>query len=213
MGAVVVLVLLLNIPMSIRAVSALVNPLAVDPSGTRFLGRYARWEIRTFTGRVAGANTYTTTTTRTVYTENQYTATGYDRSVYTSSNVHNSLLLVDATGQQHSFTVTDFGVEAWGDQIVSGCWAVKGKKSILFAVLNHSTRRQFTKRWHCIDKIAVPRIGFATFWAIVSAMTIIGIIPALAWAVTLRMQLRRFINHGINPLWTSTGAAAAALHV
>jgi hypothetical protein len=213
MDAFVVVVLLLNIPISIRAVSALVNPLKVDPSGTRFLGRYRRWEIRTFTGTVAGANTYTTTSTRTTYTENQYTTTGYDKHVYVSNSVHNSLLLVDAAGQQHSFTVTDFGVEAWGDQIVSGCWAVKGKKSILFAVLNHSTRRQFTKRWHCIDRIAVPRIGLATLWVIVSAFTIIGIIPALAWAVALRMQLRRFINHGIDPLWASTGAAAAALQV
>ena len=62
------LVLLLNIPMCIRAISALVNPLQVDPSGARFAGRYRRWQVNTITGRVAGANTYTTTSTRTTYT-------------------------------------------------------------------------------------------------------------------------------------------------
>ena len=210
MGGFGVLVLLLNIPICIRAISALVNPLAADPSGTRFAGRYRRWEIRPVTGRVAGANTHTTTTTRTTYTESQY-GSGYDRHVNTSTSVHNTLLLADAAGQQHSFTVTDFGVEVWENQIVSVCWAVRGNKSLIFAVLNHSTRRHWVKRWHCLDKVAVPRVGFATFWAIVSCITLIGIIPALVWAVGLRRQLRRFINKGIGPVWTSTGAAAAAM--
>jgi hypothetical protein len=86
-----------------------------------------------------------------------------------------------------------------------------GDQNILFAVLNHSTRRLFTKRWGCIDRIAVPRVGLATFWAIASAITVIGLIPVLAWSVTLRRQMRRFINKGIMPLWTSTGAVAATL--
>jgi hypothetical protein len=206
----VVLALLLNIPMSIRAISAVVNPLRVAPGGAQFAGRYRRWQIRTLTGRIAGTNTYTTTTTSTTYTESQYHS-GWDQHVSVSSSVHNTLLLVDAAGQQHSLTVTDFGVEAWSGQIVSVAWAVRGRKSVLFAVLNHSTRRQFTKRWHCIDRVAVPRIGLATFWAIVSALTVIGIIPVLAWAVTLRLQLSGFVKKGIGPLWTSTGAAAEAL--
>lgn len=210
MGGFSVLVILLNIPTCIRAISALVNPLAVDPSGTRFAGRYRSWEISTLTGRVAGANTYTTTSTRTTYTDSQY-HDGYDKHVSTSTSVHNTLLLVDAAGQQHSVTVTDFGVEVWDGQAATVCWAVKGRKQILFAVLNHSTRRRFIKRWHCIDKVAVPRVGFATFWAIISAVTIIGLIPALAWGVTLRLQLRRFEQEGILPLVNSTGAAAAAL--
>jgi hypothetical protein len=201
-----VLVLLLNIPTCIRAISALVNPLQVDPSGARFAGRYRRWQVNTLTGRVAGANTYTTTSTRTTYDGDG------GRRVNVSSSVHNSLLLVDAAGQQHSLTLTNFGVEAWNGQIVTVCWAVRGRKKILFAVLNHSTRCQFAgTRWGCIDRIAVPRVGFATFWAIVSAITLIGLIPALAWAVTLRRQMRRFVKTGITPLWTSTEAVAAAL--
>jgi hypothetical protein len=78
-------------------------------------------------------------------------------------------------------------------------------------VLNHSTRREFTKRWHCIDRVAIPRVGLATFWAIVSAFTLIGIIPIVVWGVSARLQLRRFINKGTKPLWTSTAAAATAL--
>jgi hypothetical protein len=210
MGDFAVIALLLNIPISIRAISAVVNPLKVEPGGAQFAGRYRRWQIRTVTGRVAGANTYTTTTTRTTYTESQY-HDGWDRHVSVSSSLHNTLLLVDAAGQQHSYTMTDFGVEAWNNQIVSVCWAVKGRKSVLFAVLNHSTRRQFTKRWHCIDRVAIPRTGLATFWAIVSAFTLIGIIPVVAWAVTLRLQLRRFINNGIDPLWASTNADASTV--
>lgn len=200
------LVLLLNIPMCIRAISALVNPLQVDPGGARFAGRYRRWQVNTITGRVAGANTYTTTSTRTTYDGDG------GRRVQVSSNVHNSLLLVDAAGQQHSVTLTNFGVEAWDGQIVTVCSAVRGRKNILFAALNHSTNQQFAgTRWGCIDRIAVPRVGFATFWAIVSAITLIGLIPALVWAVALRRQMRRFIKTGITPLWTSTQAAAATL--
>jgi hypothetical protein len=201
-----VLVLLVNIPTCIRAISALVNPLQVDPSGTRFAGRYRRWEVRTLTGRVAGTKTYSTTSTRTTYDGD------YGRRVSVSSSLHHSLLLVDAAGQQHSLTLTNFGVEVWDGQVVTVCWAVRGSKQILFAVLNHSTGRQSAgPRWGCIDRIAVPRVGLATFWAIVSAITLIGLIPALAWAVTLRLQMRRFVNTGIKPLWASTGAAAAAL--
>ena len=62
-----------------------------------------------------------------------------------------------------------------------------------------------------LPRRAVPRVGLATFWAIVSAITLIGLIPALAWAVTLRLQMRRFVNTGIKPLWASTAAPAAAL--
>lgn len=210
MGAFSVLVLLLNIPLCIRAISALVNPLEVDPSGAQFAGRYRRWQISALTGRVAGANTYTTTSTRTTYTDSQY-HDGYDRHVNVSTSVHNKILLVDAAGQQHSLTVTNFGVEVWDGQIVSVCWAVRGRKNILFAVLNHSTHCEFTKRWGCIDRVAIPRVGLATFWGIVSAITVIGIIPIVAWGVTLRLQLRRFVAKGLRPLWTSTGAVAATL--
>jgi hypothetical protein len=211
MGLFTVLVLLLNVPICIRAISALVNPLEVDPSGERFAGHYRRWQISTLTGRVVGANTYTTTSTRTTYTESQY-HDGYDRHVNVSSSLHNSLLLVDAAGQQHSVTLTNFGVEAWDGQIVSVCWAVKGRKNMPFVVLNHSTRREFPgKRWGCLDKIAVPRVGLATFWAIISAITLIGLIPAMAWAVTLRLQLRHFVNKGMGPLWTSTAPLVATL--
>ena len=209
-GGFTALILLLNIPMCIRAISAAVNPLVVDPSGARFAGRYRGWQITTVTGSVAGAKTHTTTTTRVTYGASDNNP-DYSRHVSTSTNVHDSLLLVDPAGQQHSLTVSNFGIEVWEGQIVSVCWAVKGRKSIVFAVLNHSTRRQFTKRWGSIDKIAVPRVGLATFWAIVSAITLIGIIPDLAWAVTLRRQMKGFINAGIMPLWTSTGAVAATL--
>jgi hypothetical protein len=209
-GGLTALILLLNIPMCIRAISAAVNPLVVDPGGARFSGRYRSWQITTITGRVAGAKTHTTTTTRVTYGASDNNP-DYSRHVSTSTNVHDSLLLVDPAGQQHSLTVSNFGIEVWEGQIVSVCWAVKGRKNIIFAVLNHSTRRQFTRRWGSIDKIAVPRVGLATFWAIVSAITLIGIIPDLAWAVTLRRQMKGFINKGITPLWTSTGAVAAAL--
>ena len=53
------LVLLLNIPMCIRAISALVNPLQVDPGGAQFAGRYRRWQVNTITGQVAAAPTRT----------------------------------------------------------------------------------------------------------------------------------------------------------
>jgi hypothetical protein len=202
--------LLLNIPICIRLVCALVFRLEVDPSGTRFAGHYRNWEVRTLTGRVVGANAYTTTSTRTTYTESQYHG-GYDKRVSVSSSLHNTLLLVDATGQQHSLTVTDFGLEVWADQIVTVCWAVKGRKSILFAVLNHSTRREFTQTWHCIDRVAIPRVWLATTEMIVSVITLIGIIPAFAWAGAVNLQLRHYKKKGTAPLWTSTAPAAAAL--
>jgi hypothetical protein len=217
-GAFLFIGFLFSVPIYVRAFTAL-SPLEVDPGGARFAGRYRRWEVRSLTGRVGGTNTYTTTTTRVTYQASQY-HDGYDKHVSASTSVHDTLLLVDAAGQQHSLTLTDFGLEVFDGQIVSVCWGVRGSKQVVVAVLNHSTRRHFTRRAN-LDKVLIPRVPLFTLWTLAAIIFsvigsivlgfVIGLLPVVIFAATNRRQRRRFVNSGIGGLWTSTAAAAAAL--
>jgi hypothetical protein len=185
----------------------------------KLAGRYRRWQVSSLTGRVAGTNTYATTSTQVTYRTSQY-HDGYDKHTRASTSVHNTLLLVDAGGQQHSFILTDFGLEVFNGQVVSICWAVRGRKRTIISVLNHSTRRQFVRRRN-LDKVLVPRVPLFTTWLLVSLVfSVIGLIP-FGMVVTLfpvciysamyRRQGRRFERSGITSLWTNTAMAAAVL--
>jgi hypothetical protein len=94
------------------------------------------WQVSVLTGQVAGTNTYSTTSTQptygTVQTDNgaKQVVTG----IRTSTSVHTTLLLVDKAGQQHSCTLTNFGLEVFDGQIVSVCSAARGRKNVVFAV-------------------------------------------------------------------------------
>jgi hypothetical protein len=145
---------LFSVPIYVRAFVAL-SPLKVDPSGVKLAGRYRRWQVASLTGRVADTSTHTTTTTKVTYQANPYNY-GYDRHVRSSTSVHTTLLLVDVSGRQHSFTLTDFGLEVFKAQVVSVCWAVRRRRHAVISVLNHSTRRQFVRRRN-LDRILVPQ--------------------------------------------------------
>jgi hypothetical protein len=202
MKAFVVFAFLFSVPIYILAFSAL-TPLAVDASGTRLVGLYRRWHVTSITGRVRGANTYTTTSGGAIYADGS--------RQYTSTTVHDRLLLVDSAGQQHGFTLANFRIEVFDDQVVSVCTAVRGRKQVIVAVLNHSTRRQSTRR-DALTRITLSRRVFWNIWLPLSVIMLgIGLIPSLIYAVTYRLQLRRFEKRGIRPLWTSTAMPAAAL--
>jgi hypothetical protein len=107
--------------------------------------------------------------------------------------------------------------------MVSVCWAVRGSKHVVIAVLNHSTQRQFTRKrnFHkvvhphglllgfwligwimlaLVASIALGLLGYIAFWAIV-------LISAAISSVATKRQIRRFASSGIRPLWKSTAAA------
>jgi hypothetical protein len=228
-GGLVVLAILCCIPIYVRTIITVLNRLNVDASGAAFTGRYRRWQVNMLTGRVAGTNTYSTTQTNVSYgtIQTDYGSKNVVTDVRTSTSVHNTLLLVDRTGQQHSITLTNFGLEVFNDQIVSICGAVRGSKQVVIAVLNHSTKRQFTRKRNfykivhphgvllgfwlvfwillaLVASLALSFVGYFVFWLIVI------ISAAISWAATNR-QLRGFTSSGINPLWKSGAEAAAAL--
>ena len=220
MGALIFFIgFLFSVPIYVRAIVAL-RPLAVDAGGARFASPYQNWELRTVTGRIAGANIYTTTTTTTTYNPPSSTSSYGHYTHRTSTARHDTLLLVDGAGQQHSLTLTNFHLEVFNDQIVTVCWAVKGRKQAVAAVLNHSTRLQFTGRTD-LDRILVQRRGLFTLWTIGSILLMVigsivfgfllALLPVLFFAWANRRQRRRFASSGMTQLWASTSGAAAAL--
>jgi hypothetical protein len=221
----VFLAILCCIPLYVRTIIAIRNPLAVDASGTAFAGRYRRWQISALTGRIAGTNTYSTTKTDVTYgtVQSDYGSSRVVTDVRTRTSVHNTLLLVDKAGQQRTVTVTNFGLEVFNDQMVSVCWAVRDSKQVIIAVLNHSTQRLFTRKqafnkvlyrygqllgfwlvgWVLIAlvaSLALSFVGYFVFWVIV-------LISAFILNRAANRQFHRFTSTGIGPLWTSTAAA------
>jgi hypothetical protein len=100
---------------------------------------------------------------------------------------------------------------------------VRGSKRIAFAVLNHSSQRQFIRKRN-LSKIVHPHGLLLGFWlvgwvliALVASLAlgflgyiafwvIVLISAAISRAVTNR-QLRRFTTTGIRPLWKNSAAA------
>ena len=229
MGGLIVLAILCCIPIYVRTIISVLNRLTVDASGTAFAGRYRRWQVGMLTGRVAGTSTYSTTQTNvsrgTIQTD--YGAKSVVTDVRTSTSVHTVLLLVDGAGQQHSITLTNFGLEVFNDQIVSICRAVRGSKQVVFAVLNHSTNRQFIRKrnfYKILHRHGVLLGCWIVFWTLLAmvaalALSFVGYVvfcliliisAAMSWAATNR-QVRGFTSSGIKPLWKSGAEAAAAL--
>lgn len=209
---------LFTIPLYVRAFFALTSPLALDANGTHLAGHFRPWQVVSVTGRVGGTSAYTTTTATTTYTQNAYGTT--DKSTSVSTNLHQALLLVDAAGQQHSFSLTNFHLQVFDGQIVSVCTAVRGRKQAVVAVLNHSTRLQFTEARQ-LNMILHPRGLLVVFWilfaTIFSGIGSIEVMFLIVFAAVLTMiganrsAHRRFRNTGIQSLWTNTAPAAAAL--
>ena len=229
LGAFVFFGFLCSIPIYIRTIITLRSPLAVDASGTKFIGHYRRWQVSTITGRVAGTNTYTTTSTKVSYESSQY-HDGYDKHVTTSTQVHDTFLLVDPEGQQHSFTLTDFHLELFTNQIACVVWAVRGRKQPVITVLNLSTRRTFTsKRNLALHKVVHPHglifgcwlIGVILLAMVASIATggplalagflAVIVISAFISSRATNRQFRRFLDSGIEPVRANAGAVAAAL--
>jgi hypothetical protein len=227
-GSAIFYAIVFGAPFYVRIIISTLCPLAADASGAALAGHYRRWQVGAFTGRAAGVNTYSTTQTSPVYGTVQ-TESG-SRSVVTgirtSTSTHTTLLLVDRTGRQRTFTLTNFGLEVFNDQIVSLCTATRGRKNVIIAALNHSTRRSFTgtkelyKVVHPHELLVGLWAGFSLLlsfvflfiglgdWLILFAIFFSSIIMSI---LAGRRQVRRFARSGVSPLWTSTAAAAGAL--
>jgi hypothetical protein len=227
-GSAIFYAIVFGVPFYVRIIISSLCPLAAEASSAALAGHYRRWQVGAFTGRVGGANTHSTTQTSPVYGTVQ-TESG-TRSVVTgirtSTSTHTTLLLVDRIGQQRTFTLTNFGLEVFNGQIVSLCTATRGRKSVIIAVLNHSTRRSFTgarelyKVVHPHQRLIGLWAGFSLLlsfvflfiglgdWLILAAIFFSSIITSI---LAGRRQVRRFARSGVSPLWTSTAAAAGAL--
>jgi hypothetical protein len=226
MGSFILYGILFSIPLYYRIIIALRNPLVVDASGTAFVGHYRKWQVNALTGRVAGTSTHTTTSTQTTYetVHTDYGTRQHVSGVHTSTSVHDTLLLVDPAGRQHSFTLTNFGLEVFNGQVASLCTAKRGKKSVNIAVLNHSTRRQFTKNrelWRLVN----PHGTLLGCWLVISLL-LAGLVSLVyefsgffvfdailigsvaASAVVTNRQFRRFRDSGMKALWDRTDAVA-----
>jgi hypothetical protein len=226
MGSFILYGILFSIPLYYRIIIALRNPLVVDASGTAFVGHYRKWQVNALTGQVAGTSTHTTTSTQTTYetVHTDYGTRQHVSGVHTSTSVHDTLLLVDPAGRQHSFTLTNFGLEVFNGQVASLCTAKRGKKSVNIAVLNHSTRRQFTKNrelWRLVN----PHGTLLGCWLVISLL-LAGLVSLVyefsgffvfdailigsvaASAVVTNRQFRRFRDSGMKALWDRTDAAA-----
>jgi hypothetical protein len=226
MGSYILYGILFSIPLYFRIVVALRNPLVVDASGTAFLGRYRHWQVNALTGRVAGTSTHTTTSTQTTYetVHTDYGSKQYVSGVRTSTSVHDTLLLVDPAGRQHSFTLTNFGLEVFNGQVASLCTATRGKKSVVIGVLNHSTRRQFTKNrelwrlvnphgtllgcWLVISVLLAGLVSLAFDFSASFLFDVILLASVFAMVAVTNRQLRRFRGSGMKSLWERTDAVA-----
>ena len=184
----------------------MLNPLAVDASGATFAGRYQRWQVTTLTGRVAGTNTYSTTKTNVTYgtIQSDYGSDRVVTGVNTSTSVHNTLLLVDKASQQHSLTLADFNLEALNDQIASVCWAVRGRKQVVIAVLNHSTQRQFTRKRN-FYKIVHPRGQLLGFW--LAGWVLLALVASIALGFLERYSKPHVIEKKKSPRAASNASS------
>jgi hypothetical protein len=226
-GGLVFLAIVCCIPLWVRTISSVRNRLAVEVGGATFAGRYRSWQVSALTGQVAGTNTYSTSSTQPTYgtVQTDYGPKSVVTGIRTSTSVHTTLLLVDKMGQQHSCTLTNFGLEVFNGQIVSVCSATRGRKGVVFAVLNHSSRRQSTPHRN-LHKILYPHgqvlgfwlagwmllaipvslvLSFAGFFVFIAIVLISAFISSRA----TKRQIKGFENSGIGPLWASTAAVVA----
>jgi hypothetical protein len=189
--AIILAIVIADCLMWIRALRA-VRSLSLNPDGTAFTGRGRRWQVQTFTGRVASANSYTT-------------VSGSSDNV--SSTVHQTLLLVSGTGEQHNATLSGMG-GIFAGQVVTHCWAASGRKQVTFAALNHTTRQQYVSREGLVS-IARGSDVLLLVWVAVSWVSMAGIPQFIVFAAICYRRIWAFERSGTDALWAATAPIAA----
>jgi hypothetical protein len=186
----------------LRPLVAVARPIRVSADGTRLVGRRG-WRVHTITGRIASIRTRTErNTTSTWDSVNQM----WFRNTVTET--FHDVLVHDASGTQRSFTVNG-DVRIFHGQVVSYCWARRGRRSAYLGLLNHSANQT----WPAPEKDAlglVQRTGcLFVCWVFLLGITLVGLIVPFTFIIVWRIQYRRFRNKGIRSLWPVTAPAVA----
>jgi len=173
-----------------------------DP--TRFDGAGRLYRIHSATGRVHGVSKTTTTTPEKIELSAQYfgsTLGGVSGKVRSRKTVLDQFFVTDASGNDTSIQLTNFNVAVADGHTVTAAWGIrKGKKSgKYFMVANHSTGQRFFND-DALFRIAAGHVVLG------NVQTFLSIFFVAAWpffaiyAVTYRLQLRRFRRSGVQPL-------------
>jgi len=123
------------------------HPFAINADATRFIGRFARWQVTTLTGRVLASKTTTTVhgsapTSTPVYLDGSRVGQ-VNSGGYVTTTTHDTFRLLDPAGQQHSVSVKDFYADVNPGDVVTAAWASKGRQNRALVVANHTTRRLY----------------------------------------------------------------------
>ncbi len=174
--------------------------LSLTPDGTAFTGRCSRWQVQTFTGRVASENRYTSVSSTSGYSSTSGSST--------KTTVHQELMLVDGTGRRHKATLSDMGARIFTGQVVTHCWATSGHERVTFAALNHSTRQQQVSE-DGLGRIIWGSDALMLPWAAVSWMSFIGIPQVIVFIIFYYRRISAFKRSGVDALWAATAPAPA----
>jgi hypothetical protein len=197
-GSVVAAYLLVNLLLIIPVVASIVRalvPLEADSTGTRFTGSRSDWEIYTFTGWVTTAQSH-------------MDAYGCGEGAM-FSRATDMLRLTDGT-IEYTVSVDEFDVWLHPGQVATVCQAVNGHRAEYIAVINDSTGEQFYNEralWRVaapgFDRLLIVLFAGLFFWLL--------LVAAIAWAVVVRSQVRRFQYIGVGPLLRRANSEARAL--
>ncbi len=208
-GAVALLIILLNIPITLRAIASF-RTLAANESADHLIGHYSSWRLSRYTGRVLASNTYTTTSGSSIVRQGTNTGGVAYGPGQTYTRVHNNFRLRTADGQEVPIQVVDFHADVNPSDVVSVWFAQKHNKGQTLAVLNSTTKRQYLsdKTLYKITDWAQIRVILEI---VVACFTCIGVIPAVIYVFGGKRQREQFKQTGIAPLWNMTAADARAL--
>lgn len=204
-GAVFFILLLLQIPMGLRVLRVM-SRFGLNRDATSFVGRYRRWKVTYYTGRVSFSGTYAEHRTYT-----HVDATGrVPGSTYTVTDTHDKFRLTMRGGQIKDVHLVNFSAMVYPGDVVTVAACTKGRKSRWFAVLNHTSDRSF---YNDVDlhEITSPRQILLVFNIIFTGLTILGLITDGLYVLFERRQRRNFKWNGMAPLRRVAAPEAAVL--
>ncbi|MFE3189532.1 hypothetical protein ACFXHA_11025 [Nocardia sp. NPDC059240] len=194
-------------------------PLRVNAEATGFEGlRKQNWQVTRVTGRVLGANSTTETQFSAGY---QSDGTPFARA---RTDVRETFRLYLLDGRQNDFQAINFHVNPRQDDVITICYAQRGSRWNVIAVLNHTTNQQFTDNASLFKLLEPHAATYAMLGSLVIAF--IGVFTACFLLIpgfglmflyykrkgnVVRNFGRPGPNSGIAPLWVQSAPEAAAL--
>jgi hypothetical protein len=190
-------------------------PVHLNAEEMRFTGLYRRYSIESFTGYASNVRTWETsrivgsvsTQTSGVFIPGGFssTTTVHDgRRKFTS--FHTSFVLTDEVGTTRQIDAVNVGATVHQGELVSAVWLVhNGKSGNTFLVYNHATNGEFvetTRSGYDTARRGLVKMVFflPTVYVVILCLGIVTIPFLVVLSVGGLLQLRRFRNHGVQPL-------------